>query len=387
MPAYLTIDSATDVRAWSGLNLNIHTAIENAGMDLHPVADNLVAKHTLLPRIISKSWRLFNRSYLLERNRSIARQWSRHADLIISKEPKVFTVISTGSIAIAQLPRHYKTAIWADATFHSLRSTYPGFEKLSPSSISSGDYLESVAYKRASLICFASEWAANDAADFYKVPRSKLAVVPFGANCDRVFETESAAASWVAAKNYAKCHILFVGVDWNRKGGPLVLEAARNLHSLGLPVTLSVVGCSVPDGEATAEWVNQYGFLNKQNPEDFAKLDELFKSAHILCVPSIAECFGLVYAEASAYAVPSIARDVGGVSSAIQTNRNGVLLPRQTNAADLAALIKSVWHDRSLYMNLAVNSYREWSDRLNWTTAGESFVKNLRSTLGSIDLK
>lgn len=387
MPAFLTIDSATDVRAWSGLNLNIHNAIENAGIHLNPVAENLVAKHTLLPRIISKSLKLFNQTYHLERNRSIARQWSRHADQIISNGLNVKTVISTGSIAIAQLPRRYKTAIWSDSTFHSLRTTYPGYEKLSPSTIASGDYLERVAYERASLVCFSSEWAANDAAEFYQVPRSKIAVIPFGANCDPVFATESEAASWVATKSYTECHILFIGVDWERKGGPLVLEAVRELYNNGTPVILSVVGCSVPPEQNPPECVRQYGFLNKHESVDLAILKKLFKSAHILCVPSIAECFGLVYAEASAYAVPSIGRDVGGVSSAIHHSKNGLLLPRQTDGMALARLIQCIWDDRPRYMSLALNSYQQWAVRLNWTVAGEDFVRNLRSAIDPVDLK
>ncbi len=387
MPAYLTIDSATDVRAWSGLNLNIRNAIENAGIELRPVADNLLARHTLFPRIASKAWGLFNRNYPLERDRSVARQWSDHADSIISTRRDVRTVISTGTIGIAQLPARYKTAIWADATFHSLRTTYPEFARLSASSIESGDWLERTAYDRASLVCFSSDWAANDAAEFYNVPPAKLAVVPFGANCDRVFETEAEAATWVASKNYEELHILFVGVDWHRKGGPLILEAARHLRNRGVRVVLSIVGCLIPDDQESATWVKQYGFLNKQNPIDFAVFDSLFKSAHLLCVPSIAECFGLVYAEASAYAVPSIARNVGGVSNAIQDHKNGFLIRNETNGQDLAELIRSIWDNHSLYTNLALNSYRQWADRLNWARAGEDFVESLRSLIDSNDLK
>jgi glycosyltransferase involved in cell wall biosynthesis len=80
---------------------------------------------------------------------------------------------------------------------------------------------------------------------------------------------------------------------------------------------LTVVGCHPEiEGEAKS-FTRVVGFLRKSSPEDSEMLGRLYLSATALLVPSQAECFGCVYCEASAYGLPAIARDTGGVSAAV----------------------------------------------------------------------
>lgn len=374
---YVTVDSAADVRAWSGLNVHILQALRDAGLDMI-VADDLIAPDLWLPSLKAKLWRRwFDASYALDRDPSIARWWSREAACRLAEQGDVRIVVSTGTGPIAHLPDKYATAIWSDATFHALRSTYPELGRISRSSIRSGDEIERRAYRRARLVCFASDWAAADAACYYGVPEQKIAVVPFGANCPPAYPDEAAAVAGIRARSRGRCHLLFVGVSWERKGGALVLETAQRLHDRGIPVRLSVVGCTPPAGLALPDWVECRGFLNKQVPADFECWDALLRTAHFLMVPSTAECYGLVYAEASAYAVPSIARDVGGVASVVKQGANGWLFPADGRAGAYAEFIERLWNDAPGHERLALTSYREWVERLNWGVAGKRFVQAL----------
>ena len=323
--AYVTVGSATDVRAWSGLNTHIVQALRDAGLDML-VADNLGPAKLLWPRLKARIYhRWLGESYSLDRDRPVAWRWSREAARRLATQGDIQTVVSTGTIPVAQLPAKYQTVIWSDATFHSLRSTYPGFEKLCRSSIRSGDWLEKRAYDRSALICFSSQWAAADAANYYGVPDKKLAVIPYGANCPAVYRDATAAMNSVRSRSRSQCRLVFVGLDWERKGGPLVLDIARRLHDGGVPVHLSLAGCAPPASLGLPDWSECLGFLNKQVPADWRKWDALLREAHFLLVPSTAECYGLVYAEASAYAISSLARNVGGVPSVVRHGVNGFL--------------------------------------------------------------
>ena len=70
--------------------------------------------------------------------------------------------------------------------------------------------------------------------------------------------------------------------------------------------------------------------------EDLERYRSLWREATFLFMPSRAETFGAVYAEAAANGVPSIALDIGGVGDAVVDGENGRLLPRESDAESCA---------------------------------------------------
>ncbi len=61
-----------------------------------------------------------------------------------------------------------------------------------------------------------------------------------------------------------RCRLLFVGVDWYRKGGDRAVEAARILNEGGLPTELHVVG-SAPDRRARPTLLGAvHGYVDKR---------------------------------------------------------------------------------------------------------------------------
>ncbi len=370
---YVINGSATSLASWSGLNVSILGALRQNGAEV-VVADNLTGAVPLVPRLRRIAHRLAGQRYLLERDTSVVRAWAGAGARVLAQAGDVGTVVLTGAIPGVELPARYDLAIWADATFHALRRTYPGHDRLAPASIRSGDTLERRAFERARVVCFASEWAADDAVRVYGVDAGKVHVVPFGAICDAAYANDADAAAAIGSRGREALHLVFSGVDWHRKGGSLVLETAALLHRDGIPVRVTIAGCTPPADVRLPAYVEVAGFLDKQDAGQFAQWDRLMRRAHLLFVPSRADCFGLVYAEASAYAVPSVASDVGGVASAVRAERNGVLLPSTALASQYAAAIAELWHDRRAYERLALASFIEWQSRLNWGVAGRTFL-------------
>jgi hypothetical protein len=60
-----------------------------------------------------------------------------------------------------------------------------------------------------------------------------------------------------------RCKLLFNGVEWFRKGGDKALEIAIRLREQGLPIELSVIGCTPPI--KVPEFVRVYGFISKSD--------------------------------------------------------------------------------------------------------------------------
>lgn len=79
-----------------------------------------------------------------------------------------------------------------------------------------------------------------------------------------------------------------------------------------------------------------------------------------LLLPTRAESYGIVFCEASAFGIPSITTDVGGVSGVVHNGKNGYTLPYSANGHDYAHMIAEVWSDEKRYSELSLTSRNEF---------------------------
>jgi glycosyltransferase involved in cell wall biosynthesis len=134
------------------------------------------------------------------------------------------------------------------------------------------------------------------------------------------------------------------------------------------------VGCNPPETRHLPPFVKAVGNLRKSDPGERQKLYSILADSHFLLLPTRAECFGIVFCEASSFGVPSITTDVGGVSSAVRNGVNGQLFSLQANAQAYSEYIYQIMSNRRSYEELAASSFNEYSTRLNWTTAAGTVV-------------
>ena len=285
-------------------------------------------------------------------------------------------IFSPGSIPIAHLESEIPVVFWTDATFAGITDYYSHFTNLSPRTLREGRAMELRALTNCSLAIYTSDWAARSAIDNYDVDPAKVKVVPYGANVasDR---DEAGIRRLIGNRDLGGCELLFVGVDWERKGGPISLETTRILNRMGLHTRLHVVGCEQP-GE-TPDFVIRHGFVSKKSAEGAALLDRLFSESHFLIVPSRAECFGLVFAEASSFGLPSLAAVTGGVPSVVAQDVNGALFPLEATGEAYADYIQRMMGEPDRYARLALDSFAEFKARLNWEVAGCEVVRLMKT--------
>jgi GT2 family glycosyltransferase len=124
--------------------------------------------------------------------------------------------------------------------------------------------------------------------------------------------------------------------------------------------------------------VNVAGFVSKKTRQGREQLEQLFSSSHFLVMPSRAECFGVVFAEAASFGVPSIASDVGGIPSAIRDGVNGFTFPLRTIVEDAADRISQLWSNSRGYDDLCLSSFADARERLTWDAAGRAVADILR---------
>lgn len=134
--------------------------------------------------------------------------------------------------------------------------------------------------------------------------------------------------------------IVQVGMLRPEKGHEFMLKLLSRLKQEGRAFRWLVVGGGCPESEARLQ--SQVDNLGMQNDVLIAgnvfPASPVYRIASLLVMPSENESFGMALAEASAFSVPVLASQVGGIPDVIQHNRTGTLLPAGDASAWIHAL-------------------------------------------------
>jgi glycosyltransferase involved in cell wall biosynthesis len=372
--AYVTTYNASDLSQWSGTGHHIARSLESEGIEVvhvGPLEDRggpMLSARRAMERARGKRM-------LRERDPAVIRGYAKQiAERLESLDAD--WIFSSGTIPISALGGTTPVAFWTDATFAQMVGLYPEFQNLAGGTIAAGNEAERRAIERASLAIYASEWAAKSAISDYGADRDKVKVLPFGANITS-HRTSEEIDRIVSQRGTDVCRILFAGKDWKRKGGNLALEIVARLHDRGVRAELTIVGANPEIPSSLGDIVTVVGFIPKDSPTGNAALESLFAASHFLVLPSRAERFGVVFAEASSFGLPSIATDVGGIPGAVRNGLNGYTYPLASVVADSTECIARLWSDRSAYEKLCRSAYDESRNRLSWDVSGAALSELL----------
>ena len=376
---FVTINDSADVQQWSGLNYHIARSLERAGATLVRVGP-LTHPWTRGMKLRRRWYGLTGHQYHANFESSALDAFGAQARQMIPGD--VDAVVAVTTLVAASLDGLRVPVIsWDDATPAAMTGYYPDFQRLSRRSARDAMALGHRATQNVALALYASEWAACSARTMYGLPAERCAVVPFGANLEKLPTAREVNAA-IAERPRTSCRLLWVGVDWERKRGDLVVEAARRIEAQGIPVELTVVGCRPPGDRELPEWVSVEGFVSKRTAVGRARFAELFARAHFLVMPSVAEAYGLVYCEAAAYGVPSIATRTGGVPTIVVDGETGVLEDPSAQADAYAGRIIALMRDRPRYESMARAASARSAALLNWDIAGRDALSRIATVAG-----
>jgi glycosyltransferase involved in cell wall biosynthesis len=314
---------------------------------------------------------LTGKRYDFTRNPWLSRKYGRIFTERLRSGNYDWIYASSASTEIAFVQTQAPIIYLADSTFANALDYYPAGQNLLHISKRQGWFLEQQAIQKSSFLLYPSQWAAKSAMNDFGAASSKVRVIPLGANLDA-----APPAEIVLNKQRSEvCRLLFLGVDWNRKGGDLAFQTLLELNNRGIKTKLTVCGCMPPAGISDPD-MEVTGFLNKSLPRDRERMQRLLLNSDFLFLPTRAEFYGIVFCEASAYGLPSVATDTGGVSGAVRHGINGLLLPISAGPGEYASAIMDAYLDEMSYRALVRSTRAEYESRLNWDAWGAT-VSNL----------
>jgi glycosyltransferase involved in cell wall biosynthesis len=163
-------------------------------------------------------------------------------------------------------------------------------------------------FARASGFVAWSHWTKQSFVEDYGCAEKDVVVIPPGIDRSRFRAGD---------RDHELPRLLFVGGDFARKGGDLLLQVFRE-RLRGKAELRLVTGASV----ATEPGVQVYSGL-KPNSEE---LLELYRTSDVFVLPTRGDCYPLVCMEALASGLPMVATRVGGISDMVQEGKTGHLV-------------------------------------------------------------
>lgn len=171
--------------------------------------------------------------------------------------------------------------------------------------------IQNAYYKNCAGVFTLARWIAEDLIVRTGLPKEKVHYAGSGVNVA------------VEKIDYSKKEgnkICFVGRDFLRKGGFVVVDAFKELKKKMPNAELYVAG---PTTNPIVDIIPGYHFLGPQNSE---QLSELYNICDIFAMPSYFEAFGIVFVEALTYGLPCIGRNRQDMPSIIDHGKTGFVI-------------------------------------------------------------
>jgi glycosyltransferase involved in cell wall biosynthesis len=151
-----------------------------------------------------------------------------------------------------------------------------------------------------------SSWAAKSIVEDYGVDPARVSVIPPGVDTSRWHPVDRAASD--------DFRVLFVGGEFGRKGGELLLEAFKSLSPRAELYIVTKTAIAPSD---------RVHIVNDLGPND-PRLIDLYRSSDVFALPSLAETFGIAAVEASAMGLPVVASSSGGLTEIVVDGETGL---------------------------------------------------------------
>lgn len=377
------LEDFSQPRAWSGIPYFMLAGLRRAGFDLisgYPIQTAVPKWQRGREWVFRAARKAFGRGvplwfarYTHANMQAVAVEIDRR---VTQTQPDAVYAIVTPEVGLCQFrqPLIYTS----DGTFAACDGYYDWFSNWQRGPRQAARAAEQATLRKAAAVIYPSAWALDSAARDYGITRDKLHLIEYGANLPAEHVPAHVADVPIGAPiGAAPLRLLFVAVEQHRKGLDTVLDAQDALIRAGVPTQVDIVGTAVTLPVRHPQLTTVHGFLRKGVPEQAAQLQALYAKAHLFCVPSRAEAYGIVFCEAMALGLPVIARATGGVPSIVQHGVNGLLLPPDAPPTAYADAIMGLIRQPQHYAAMRQAARRRYDEVLNWDTFAAR-VKALR---------
>ena len=228
--------------------------------------------------------------------------------------------------------------------------------------------LEMEIYQNSALTFVRSSNVRRSLIEDYGCLSKSVALVYAGSNA-------SVSSMKSATVDYTQRNILFVGLDWRRKGGPDLIEAFKIVRQKHPDATLTIVGAQ-PDIDLPGCQV-----VGKVPPQE---LDRYYQNTSIFCLPTYLEPFGIVFIEAMTARLPIVATTVGAIPDFVEDGKNGWLVQPGDIPGIAAALLKLL-ENPAMCRDFGDIGFRLTQERYSWDAVGRRFRRHILNKLDEIN--
>ena len=179
--------------------------------------------------------------------------------------------------------------------------------------------LNRACFHRAAALVTWTEHAKRGLVDGYDVDADQITVIPPGVDVGR-WTDESKLDRRATDGSDRPTRVLFVGADFERKGGAILISAIARLRDAGISVEADV---ATRDEVPTQPGVRVHHGVGPNSQQ----LIELYRAADIFCLPTFADMLPMVLSEAAVVGLPLVSTDVGAISEVVRPQRTGLLVP------------------------------------------------------------
>jgi glycosyltransferase involved in cell wall biosynthesis len=190
------------------------------------------------------------------------------------------------------------------------------------------DYEKSVCQDVSKIFVMSEYWRRSYIEDFGVQPR-RVVNIGTGVNIE---------IPPVTPKDYSRKQVVYVGIDFPRKGGETLVKAFRLLQKRHPDATLHIVGPpTIPAALQRPDLRNAeyHGFLSREVPDQKAKLLEVLNKGTLFVLPSLYEPSGNAALEAMLFRMPVIATKDWTFPDFV-TSATGSLLDRPADEKEMA---------------------------------------------------
>jgi alpha-maltose-1-phosphate synthase len=225
-------------------------------------------------------------------------------------------------------------------------------------------------HDRTDLIFAMSEWLRRAFIDDYEQPPDKVVAVGAGPGLDEVPPEVD--------RDYSRPRYLFVGKDFDRKGGPQVLQAFEHVRTRHADAELTIVGPRPRHPEQAG--VRFLGRLSNA-PAGAEALGQAFREATAFVMPSVYEPFGVAFVEAMAFGLPCVASATCAMPEIVSDNTTGYVVPCGEVDLLAARMLDLADPERARCMGDA--GRRRFLERYTWAGVARKIVSEVDRRLSA----
>jgi len=362
------VNAEKDLRHFSGTTHHLYRALAKHGdvVPLQVESDGCSRLMTAYYRIQST---LGRGRYNISLHPGVLRRLAQKTEQIAVRS-RVDLVLALGQANLAYWSGNIPAVFFSDTIYGTKIDFYSNWQraKLHSKQINQLAHLCDRSCQNSKLIFTSSRFAIDNAREKLPihVPENKVRITLIGANFDDPPKSIDMPTTCPPLK------LLWVGVDWKRKGGDICLSVTKELNRHGIPTELHVVGCNPP---ISSPLMKIYGFLRKSDPKENQKLHSAYRNCHLFLFPSCADLTPCSLAEAAAFGLPSVTTRVGGIPEMFPNGEAILLSPEefeQKAPETISTLIKS-----GELGEMRQKARHRFETHLNWDTIAKKILQDL----------